>query len=78
MYIYTRKDGRKYKLIHNKVIVRGGKESDVYYFVGLEATNLSKGAKVMDNLPKGYKITEIGRAGNHPVLSKIRTKEDLC
>lgn len=76
MYIYTRKDGKKYKLIHNKVIVKGGKESDVYYFVALEATNLSKGGKIMDNLPEGYTITEIGRAGNHPVLNKIRNKEE--
>ena len=71
MYIYTRKDGKRYKLIQNTVTVKGGKKCKVYYFVAEEATNLSKGSKEIDKLPEGYKITELGRAGNHPILSRI-------
>lgn len=69
MFIYQRKDGKRYKLVQNKAIVKGGKEVKVYYFIAEDAK--LKSGKLIDTLPDGYKITEIGRAGNHPIVSKV-------
>ena len=70
-FIYERKDGRRYKLIENSVIVRGGKKAKVYYFVAEDVPRRRSG-KEIDRLPEGFEIKESPRAGNHPIVSKIR------
>ena len=64
-YIATNK--REYKLCKSKIILRGGKEAEVYYFIGPDQL-LKKGTRYANEMPKGFEIKET-RSG-HPLVVK--------
>lgn len=57
MFIYKAKDGQEYRLVESSVILRGGKEAKVYYFIGMNQT-VKPFCKLADKFPEGYEITE--------------------
>ena len=57
MFIYKAKDGQEYRLVESSVILRGGKEAKVYYFIGMNQT-IKPFCKLADKFPEGYEITE--------------------
>lgn len=70
MYKYARKgDGKEFKLIEAKVILRGGREAKVYYFIPVDAK--TKRGREINSLPEGYEIRDMG-AGRFPIASKVR------
>lgn len=64
-------NNKEYKLIKNKVIVKGGNERPVYYFVAKDS-KLKAGGREIEKIPKGYSIKCLERCHNYPVLSKDR------
>lgn len=67
MYTYIATNKREYKLCKSKIILRGGKEAEVYYFIGPDQL-LKKGTRYADEIPKGFEIKE-ARSG-HPLVVK--------
>jgi hypothetical protein len=57
MFIYKAKDGQEYRLVESSVILRGGKEAKVYYFIGMNQ-KVKPFCKLADKFPEGYEITE--------------------
>jgi hypothetical protein len=57
MYTYKAKDGQEYRLVESSVILRGGKEAKVYYFIGKDQ-KVKPFCKLADKFPEGYEITE--------------------
>ena len=69
MYRYIATNKREYKLCKAKIILRGGKESTVFYFIGPDQI-LKKGVYYANDMPKGYEIKE-SRSG-YPLVVKAR------
>lgn len=67
MYTYISTNKREYKLCKSKIILRGGKEAEVYYFIGPDQL-LKKGTRYANEIPKGFEIKE-ARSG-HPLVVK--------
>ena len=67
MYRYIATNKREYKLCKSKIILRGGKEAEVYYFIGPDQL-LKKGTRYANEIPKGFEIKE-ARSG-HPLVVK--------
>ena len=71
---YKSSNGNEYILVKNKVIVRGGKESNVYYFVGEDVYKQKQKigwcAKEVNKLPEGYEIIEEKKSGGFPLVRK--------
>lgn len=69
MYTYIATNKREYKLCKSKIILRGGKEAEVYYFIGHNQL-LKKGTRYANEMPNGFEIKE-ARSG-HPLVVKSR------
>ena len=69
MYTYIATNKREYKLCKSKIILRGGKEAEVYYFIGPDQIP-RKGTRYANDMPKGFEIRE-AKSG-HPLVVKQR------
>lgn len=70
MYRYIATNKREYKLCKSKIILRGGKEAEVFYFIGPDQLP-RKGVHYANEMPKGFEIKE-AKSG-HPLVVKSRT-----
>lgn len=70
MYRYIGTNKKIYKLCETSVILRGGKEAKVYYFIG-EELEPKKGTHYANDLPKGFEIVEAPKSGK-PLVKKSR------
>lgn len=70
MYTYISTNKREYKLCKSKIILRGGKETEVYYFIGPNQLP-KKGTRYANEMPKGFEVKEAPRSG-HPLVVKSR------
>ena len=73
-FIYEKKNGCRYKLMQGTVIVKGGIERKIYYFVAEDSTRQPKGCRVMDKLPEGYEIIETPKTF-YPLVIKRRAND---
>lgn len=69
MYTYIATNKREYKLCKTSVMLRGGKEAEVYYFIGPDQIP-RKGTRYANDMPKGFEIRE-AKSG-HPLVVKSR------
>lgn len=70
MYRYIGTNGLTYKLCEASVMLRGGREAKVYYFIG-EDIEPRKGSRYANDLPKGFEIVEAPKSGK-PLVKKLR------
>lgn len=70
MYKYIATNKREYKLCKAKIILRGGKEAEVFYFIGPNQLP-KKGSHYANDLPKGFEIVEAPKSGK-PLVKKSR------
>lgn len=70
MFTYISTTKRKYKLCVAKVILRGGKETKVYYFIENDI-DPKHGAKYADKLPDGFEVRESPKS-KKPLVVKSR------
>ena len=70
MFTYISTTKRKYNLCAAKVILRGGKETNVYYFIESDL-NPKHGARYADKLPDGFEVRENPRT-KKPLVVKSR------
>lgn len=70
MYTYISTNKREYKLCKSKIILRGGKEAEVFYFIGPNQLP-KKGTYYANGIPKGFEVKEAPRSG-HPLVVKSR------
>ena len=70
MFTYISTTNRKYKLCAAKVIIRGGKETKVYYFIENDLYPKHR-AKYADKLPDGFEVRENPRT-KKPLVVKSR------
>ena len=68
MYKYISTKKREYKLCKSKIMLRGGKYTTVYFFIGPDQLP-RKGVHYADEMPKGFEIKEAPRSG-HPLVVK--------
>lgn len=69
MYKYISTKKREYKLCKSKIILRGGKEAEVFYFIGPNQLP-RKGTHYANDMPRGFEIKE-AKSG-HPLVVKLR------
>lgn len=67
MYTYIATNKREYKLCKTKIMLRGGKYADVFYFIGPDQIP-RKGTYYANEMPKGFEIKE-AKSG-HPLVVK--------
>ncbi len=60
---YTNKKGQTYFLHGRQVILRGGRQQQIYFFAREHKSGL------MDNIPEGYEVVENEKTGL-PLLKK--------
>ncbi len=70
MYTYISTNKREYKLCETSVILRGGKEAKVYYFIGKDREPI-KGTHYAKDFPEGFEIVEEPKSGK-PLVKKSR------
>lgn len=68
MYRYISTDKKSYKLCEASIMLRGGIETKVYYFIG-EQQEPKKGSHYANSLPDGFEIVEAPKSG-HPLVRK--------
>ena len=69
MYRYIATNKREYKLCKSKIILRGGKEAEVFYFIGPDQLPRT-GTYYANEMPEGFEIKE-AKSG-HPLVVKSR------
>ncbi len=70
MYRYISTNGKTYKLCGTSVMLRGGIEAKVYYFIGEDREPI-KGTHYAKDLPEGFEIVEEPKSGK-PLVKKLR------